>query len=305
MALEFLFATTEETNYTGLEQGDILNKTEELQQVLRQAHSYYADAEDYTHFMVLTQSCDLVRRNGKQPKSRYISLAAIRPLSVLVDRLISKYEFQLGKVDFPFQICNKEHEVFAKQTLEKLLHNTIDGFFFIRKDSHPTINKDLCVFLPLSIAIRNEHYDDCLKSKVAQLDNIFQAKLGWLVGAMYSRVGTPDLEEHVSDPDSYKESFYEEILFKETAWLSSPQLSVLKDAAKKWRKENPGHELDKSAAHSLIGSLPTGHEIIAERIVQLLTSEEFVDDDTETKKRIRNMLANDPSLRKLINAVSR
>jgi hypothetical protein len=90
--------------------------------------------------------------------------------------------------------------------LERLLHNTEDGFFFLKKDSHPELIEDLCVFLALSVAIRADQYEACLTAKIAQMDHIFAAKVGWLVGNLYSRIGTPDVEEKIANSDEYKGS---------------------------------------------------------------------------------------------------
>lgn len=45
-------------------QGDLLIPTENLVKELRIRHPHFADQE-YRYFMILTQSCDLVRRDGK------------------------------------------------------------------------------------------------------------------------------------------------------------------------------------------------------------------------------------------------
>jgi len=53
--------------------------------------------------------------------------------------------------------------------------------------------EDCCAILSLTIAVKSSvHYETCLKAKVLELDQAFQAKLGWLVGQLYSRVGTTD-----------------------------------------------------------------------------------------------------------------
>ncbi len=53
----------------------------------------------------------------------------------------------------------------------------------------------MVVYLKVSIALKSgEHYDECLKAKKIELADEFKAKLGWLVGNMYSRVGTTDWE---------------------------------------------------------------------------------------------------------------
>jgi hypothetical protein len=50
MALSFIFVQPNELDRENLHQGDILQKTDSLRTVIEQAHSYYADAEDY-HFL--------------------------------------------------------------------------------------------------------------------------------------------------------------------------------------------------------------------------------------------------------------
>ena len=298
MALEFLFEDEGSTDYKNLNQGDVLFKTQDLIDVLSQAHNYYADASDYTHFMVLTQSCDLMRRGKPFPKARYITLAAIRPLDVVVERLIKKYSF--GDFKFPLPVCDKNNEILVRQALERLLHNTEDGLFFLKKDSHPQIVNELCVFLPLSVSVRNEHYDACLKSKIAQLTDIFQAKVGWLVGNVYSRVGTPDIEEIESEADKFKSEFFEEIVYQKSAWLSSPQLKSLKESLKVWERDNPNTELDKTSALELVSAVPDMLEMITERITTQLVKNGFLDDDSDLKRRVKNVLFNDTVLKKLI-----
>lgn len=53
----------------------------------------------------------------------------------------------------------------------------------------------MVAYLKVSIALKSdEHYDKCLSAKKIELTDEFKAKLGWLVGNMYSRVGTADWE---------------------------------------------------------------------------------------------------------------
>lgn len=48
------------------------------------------------------------------------------------------------------------------------------------------------MMLPLSMSIRVDHHEACLERRIAQITDHFQAKLGWLRGQQFSRVGTPD-----------------------------------------------------------------------------------------------------------------
>ena len=46
----------------------------------------YQRKPDYRYFIVLTQSCDLVRRNGGRCTSPHVTIAAVRPLRVAFER---------------------------------------------------------------------------------------------------------------------------------------------------------------------------------------------------------------------------
>ncbi len=296
--MDFIFAPSAETVWDTLHQGDVLEKSDALKNAVAQAHPYYADAADYTHFLVLTQSCDLVRRNGKA-KSRYIVLAAMRPLSLVIDRLVEKHRY--SDLDFPLQLCQKDRERGVTQTLERLLHNTEDGHFFVRALSHPNIKSDLCGFLALSIALRIDHYDACISSKIAQMAEVFQAKLGWLTGHQYSRVATPDIEEKLSDPEEYKRRFYSEVLYGQTAWLTSLQYKMLKSKVVEWKKENPGVALDEGTARALIDQVPPDMEILADRIVNQFVQSKLIEKKDDVVMKAKNLIANDRLIQRVVS----
>jgi len=295
--MDFVFKKTPDKK--SLQQGDLLLKTPALARALSEAHDYYAQAADYTHFLILTQSCELVRRNGK-PKARYITVAAVRPLSAVIGRFLEKYKFK--DTNFPIPLCDAQNQILAEQFLERLLHNTQEGYFFLRKDSSPSIGEDLCVFLMLSVALKIDHYDACLDAKVAQLDDIFAAKVGWLSGNLYSRIATPDIEERVSDPDKYKESFYEEVLFNKTVWLTPAQLRELKKRTSIWQRENPSQTLDENMAKDLIKDLPQSINLISQRILEILMQGKIIANDSGSLNAARKLIENDRSLERLIKS---
>jgi hypothetical protein len=300
--MDFIFTPDDRCDFKSLQQGDLLIKNEQLCDVIRNAHPYYADADDYTHFLVLTQSCDLVRRGGKKtPKSPYITLAAVRPFSILLERQLPKFSFK--SID-GIQICDKAKEIFAHQFLEKLLHNTCDGFFFIRKGCHPAISEDVCAFLALSVALRAEHYDNCLQSKVAQLEDVFAAKIGWAVGNMYSRVGTPDIEEKMPDAEAYKRRFYEDSLSSRALWLSNLQYKIFSSEVKKWQKVNPGKEATIAELLQIAETLESDMDFIASRIIHTLEDSKILCLDDESRAKAKNVIRNDEGLLSILKKAS-
>lgn len=174
---------------TTLCQGDVLCKTEPLVAHLAQYHPYYSSHVDYKYFMVLTQSCDLVRRDGKPPSSPYITLAAVRPVEEALRR-------EAAKGQTPWQraarVIGTRGQAKLAMFAESLLDNNKEGYFYLHQDVGLGISQDCCAFLQLSVALKVEHYDLCLDAKIAELQEPFQAKLGYLVGHMYSRVGTAE-----------------------------------------------------------------------------------------------------------------
>src|SRR4051812_2999300 len=63
-----------------LNQGDVLDRTPEFAALLRTLFPHHADQPAYKYFMVLTQSCDLVRRGGGPCGAQFINLAAVVPV---------------------------------------------------------------------------------------------------------------------------------------------------------------------------------------------------------------------------------
>lgn len=173
-------------------QGDVLNITEELAEVLRNVHPYFLNGQ-YRYFMVLSQSCDLVRRDGKNCKTPYITLAAIRSYDSFVEKTLVKEKFA-EDVSGLLLMDEKKKEK-AYQLIERIYNNTEPEYFFLYKEDALDFPESMITYLKVSIALKSqEHYDKCLAAKKMELSDEFKAKLGWLVGNMYSRVGTADWE---------------------------------------------------------------------------------------------------------------
>ncbi len=257
--------TYKDSDSDDLMQGDILSKTESLLSVIKKYHPYYADNDENTHFLVLTQSCDLARRSAKPCSGKYINLASIRPLSFFLDRVIDEISNKSFALDFP--VCsdvdlNKIHEL-----IQRLINNNESEYFFLRGEPAKNFPEDSCAFLKLSIAIHShEHYEKCLSARLLQLKEPFQAKLGWAIGQMYSRVGTADW------PSSEQKVFIKEIKDNLKAyWVHKKKESILKGLIEKYQLENPGDPIDVLVLNSLINKIPSGKEKAINRIQELIT----------------------------------
>jgi hypothetical protein len=160
-----------------LQQGDILKRTTRLEEILNKYHPYYCLKDDYSHFLVLTQSCDLVRR-GDTCESNYITLAAIRPLSVVLEREAARYRYApvLKRANAVSSASRRHLDSF----LRKLLNNNNIEYFYLHEDAQIGLVRS-CAFLRLSIAIKvNEHYSTLLDDGLHPLSQLFrQSLVGW------------------------------------------------------------------------------------------------------------------------------
>ena len=173
-------------------QGDLLRITDSIKEILKEIHPYFLNNQ-YKYFMVLTQSCDLVRRNGIKCKTPYITLAAVRDFDSFFEEYLVKEKYVEKTNDILLMDSKKRDRGF--QFLERLYNNTESDYFFLYREPVLSFPNSMVATLKVSIALKSElHYDKCLAAKVLELSDEFKAKLGWLVGNIYSRVGTTDWE---------------------------------------------------------------------------------------------------------------
>ena len=186
---------------SSLRQGDIVRRTADVEEMLKDVHPHFTDAKKYPLFMVLTQTCDLVRRDEQPCKSRYISLAAVRDFDEILARAFEKFQYSELEKDLGFinEACRGKLQMF----LESLFNNNVSDYFFLARQPDLGLDRDFCAVLHVSIALRAQlHYETVLGSKIAQLNESFEHKLGYLVGSSYSRVATEDwVPDHVSKSD--------------------------------------------------------------------------------------------------------
>ena len=177
-----------------LNQGDIIKPIESVRQIFSEVHKHFLDPK-YNAFLVLTQTCDLVRRKGKC-RTNYINLAVVRPLE---DVLISLLENTCRKVKVSGYLATGIYEEETKQLAEMLLGRIFNqneqsfGLFFLSESVDTQIEHPSVALLQVSIALRaKEHYDTLVRARSGRLSPPFQSKLGWLIGNLFSRIATPD-----------------------------------------------------------------------------------------------------------------
>jgi hypothetical protein len=172
-----------------LAQGDIIDPTPEIRAVLKHVHPHFLDTK-YVAFMVLSQSCDLVRRKGY--RGQPINLCVVRELRSIAGQLL--HLFCGSEIA---GVYRKEARNEGRKFLERVINQNEQaiGLFYLHPDADSGVSTNCVAMLRIAIALRTEHYDTIREARRGRLRPEFQAKLGWLTGNLYSRVGTEDWSE--------------------------------------------------------------------------------------------------------------
>jgi hypothetical protein len=279
-------------NGNTLLQGDVLSKTPELKNVLKEVHPHYLQ-DDYTHFLVLTQSCDLVRRDASTCKARYLTLAGVRPLSLVLRREIAT--LQGHTIDSTANVCSVQRKTTMRSFLERLFNNNNADYFYLHPEPTLGFYDSSCAFLRLSISLRTrDHYEKCLNARLLSLREAFRAKLGWLTGNVYSRVAT---EDWVPDRCSKAEfdALIDKTLDELCQWVDGERLA----AARKEAKRNPDIlRQSREQLREYISSkvVPTKRQAVFDQMVEITRELELVKDE-RVAETLRTRLENDPLLK--------
>lgn len=279
------FTYNENPNKNSLCQGDVLNITEEIRGVLKEIHPYFLKNE-YKYFMVLTQSCDLVRRKKNKCRSDYITLAAVRSYDDFINRKASLFKIkEIRKL----KLLEEPNDERFKQLIERLYNNNEPEHFFLAKEPEFNIYENMVAYLKVSIALKSGmHYDKCLKAKVLELNDEFKAKLGWLVGDMYSRVGTRDWMNEME-----REEFLEMIKndLKERFIISSKKkLNAIKGNIEK--EEMEFKDINELQIYLDSLEIKSNYEEIMDIIDDIVNNQANLGNDEERKKLIRKIRSN-------------
>lgn len=273
-------------------QGDVIQPADEVRTVMKEVHPHFTD-DKYVAFLVLTQTCDLVRRGGKPCKSRYINLAVVRPLR---DVLLPLLDRVCGTATVGGQpvhsLYHEETRSMAEQLLEHIFNQNAqaEGIFYLHPDASARIGEPSVAMLQVSVALKShEHYDRLVNARSGRLAEPFQSKLGWLIGNLFSRVATQDWKEPVKkamvraflEPSEY-------VGASQPHWASRQQFRF----AEKAKVEIAGKSVDEVvaclAAHKPIPPKQTAIDQAVSTIKEVVTG--ISDEQLEV---IRNRLASD------------
>ncbi len=173
-----------------LRQGDIIYPSEELLSVFNEVHQHFTDPK-YLGFVVITHCCDLVRRGHRHCKADYISLAVVRDFETQLEKFLDKTCKSISK-----GVYSQKSKATARDLITRILNQNEHalGLFYLHPEMGAELIPDNAVaLLRVTVSLRaKDHYETIQRARCRRLGSEFRSKLGWLVGNIYSRVGTPD-----------------------------------------------------------------------------------------------------------------
>ena len=175
----------------------------------------------------------------------------------------------------------------------RLLNNNEPGYFFLYGGDTP-LGSDCVAFLNLSIAIKSElHFSSCLEAKILQLASEFQAKLGWLLGQLFSRVGTQDWE-----PNKLTQKI--KGLLKDAAiWVPDATISHLEAEFARRREEDANTAMTAIEISRAVSRAPTKKQAVLDQALKVIADVLGSHHETEIAL-LRKRLENDSSLTSLL-----
>ena len=202
------------------------------------------------------------------PQTKYINLGVIRPFSSYLGKIIQKSAEKISSLSIP--VCTDRTKSTLTLNLQRLLNNNEPEYFFLPAEPSLSFPNDSCVFLKLSIAIKVDHYDKCLNARILQLDDPFQHKLGWLVGQMYSRVGTQDWDRKSMN------LLIKQYLDTSALWIDDKVKKDLISHIESWTTNNPGLQMDDKILTELIRKIPNKKNKVIERIRTVFNGDRII-----------------------------
>lgn len=286
------FTYEPEASKSELMQGDVLRRTPEIDKLLEEVHPHFFKNKENLLFIILTQSCDLsIRKVGDPCKAPYITIAPVRSLDLVVQRHLAQ---QSGlTLEAEILVLSVKAKSKATEFITRVFNNNEPGYFYL--DAEDTeLPCDCVAFLNLSIAIKSDkHYQKCLDAKITQLNGTFQAKLGWLVGQMYSRVGTDDI------PKDQITKKLKSALKDVALCIEDQKVAALEKAYAEFNRANPDRKMSEQEITKVLVDLPNRKKLVIDQTDKIIR-DILGEDNAHLCAKLRKRLDNDSALTSLL-----
>jgi hypothetical protein len=215
-----------------------------------------------------------------------------RSLDLVVERQIAEAHSADVKSELPIVGLKARNKI--SEFMGRLLNNNEPGFFYL--DSEGTsLGRDCVAFLNLSIAIKADlHLKTCISAKMLQLTETFQAKLGWLVGQMYSRVGTQDMDAGKATKK------ISECLKTVALWFDEAKIKAIEAKFVELRQTDPQKKMSEAEITAMIRAVPSVRDQAMARAAEII-KDALGDNQEKLARRLSSRLSGDAALKKLLS----
>ncbi len=177
-----------------LQQGDVILNEGEPSRCVQTCYPQLIGSE-CSYFMILTSSCDLVLRPQENDlyEARFLTLVPVYPLDLVLEQHL---DMEQSSIEKKAKQSSKKLKGDLITFLRKLINNNLPEYFFLPQSTTKDINFPVnsCAVLRQAFSIRLDYkYFEFQSARVASLTDVFVAKLGFLIGELYSRVATEDV----------------------------------------------------------------------------------------------------------------
>ena len=142
----------------------------------------------------------------------------------------------------------------------------------------------MCAVLALPISFKKEHYDTLLAAKVIGIEDSFQAKLGWLIGKLYSRVGTRDFSENEV------QAKVKGLMDSLGLWLEQRQYKSLQKLIAGFVAANPGAPITIEVVEALLPKIPNRKAIAVDAVLEAAASVNIAPEPSDERKQFKAAL---------------
>jgi len=209
--------------------------------------------------------------------------------------VVIRYEFERKFVypdeGAPFGALTLKGEI--ERFLERLLNNNEGSLFYYSAAPQVALVEPMCAMLALPISLKVEHYDSILRTRILGVENIFQAKMGWLLGQMYSRVGTPELE-----PGQLRAEIGG-ITNSLAVWFDNEEFKQFIKLLEDYKTNNPGKRIDGEVPKKLIPQIKSKKRRVVDLVLELASGRNYFPTPSPERHKFRQVLDQDPEFARL------
>jgi hypothetical protein len=198
----------------------------------------------------------------------------------VIERHIAQQSAAEVRAELPVLSAKSRNKI--SDFLQRLFNNNETGYFYL--DSVDTeLPADCAAFLNLSIAIKSDlHFATCLDAKILQLTDTFQAKLGWLVGQMFSRVGTPDWEAEALNRK------VRAAVSDAAIWVDDAKIDAVEAAYRDIAGGDVERIMTAAEVTSVVAKVPTRKQMVLGQ-AGVVIAEFLKNDDAQVRKLVRRL----------------